>query len=156
MFFNPKLSKNGIVNSIYKKAKTKDIDDFQYAKPIITPLVLPLFDETNFNRKIYLEKINPDSTNLQKVDLPLQGPGSKNARPPSVTQFIMQSVHKTIYKEGDPIEMLRKFAPNDQPGEWVDNAYKSNFYIFFNFFYIFLYFFYILIFFFRHSTKTRI
>ncbi len=125
MYFNPNTSKNGIVNSIYKKAKTKEIDDFEYAKPIITPLVLPLFDETNFNRKIYLEKINPEISNQTKVELPVQGPGSKNARPPSVTQYIMQNIHKTIYKEGDPIEMLRKFAPRDKPGEWVDNAYKG-------------------------------
>lgn len=129
MYFNPSTSKNGIVNSIYKKAKTKEIDDFEYAKPIITPLVLPLFDETNFNRKIYLEKINPEQETQSKVELPVQGPGSKNARPPSVTQYIMQNIHKTIYKEGDPIEMLRKFAPKDKPGEWVDNAYKSNFLI---------------------------
>lgn len=144
MFFNPSLSKNGIVNSIYKKAKTKDIDDFQYPKPLITPLVLPLFDETNFNRKVYLEKINPENAPVQKVDLPVQGPGSKNARPPSVTQYIMQNVHKTIYKEGDPIEMLRKFAPNNQPGEWVDNAYKSNF----------VYFVYFILFYFRYSAET--
>ena len=126
MYFNPSISKNGIVNSIYKKAKTREIDDFQYAKPIITPLVLPLFDETNFNRKVYLEKINPEIAPALKVELPSQGPGSKFARPPSVTQYIMQNIHKTIYKEGDPREMLSKFAPKDQPGEWVDNAYKGN------------------------------
>lgn len=84
-----------------------------------------MFDETNVNRKIYLEKINPESTPPSKVDLPVQGPGSKNARPPSVTQYIMQNIHKTIYQEGDPTEMLSKFASKDSTGEWVDNAYKS-------------------------------
>jgi WD repeat-containing protein 70 len=123
MYFNPELSKNGIVNSIYKKAKIKEVDDFEYAKPIITPLVLPLFDETNFNRNTYMEKIQDNLGPSPKAELPVQGPGSKFARPPSVTQHIMTNLHKKIYDEGDAREILLKFA--DKPGEWVDSAYKK-------------------------------
>ena len=65
-------------------------------RPIITPLVLPLFDETNFSKKIYQEKVNPDAGPKQKADLPEQGPGSRYARNPSVTQHIMNVVHKTM------------------------------------------------------------
>jgi WD40 repeat protein len=125
MYFNPDLSKNGIVNSIYKKGKTREVDDFQYAKPIITPLVLPLFDETNFDRSTYLEKIKPDDGPAHKAELPLQGPGSKYARPPSVTQHIMTNLHKNIYEEGDAREALLKFAEKDNKGQWVDSAYKK-------------------------------
>ncbi len=123
MFFNPELSQNGIVNSIYKKAKTREVDDIEYAKPIITPLVLPLFDEVNFNRKTYLEKINPEEGPAHKAELPSQGPGSKFARPPSVTAYIMTNLHKKIYDEGDARDVLLKFA--DKPGEWVNSAYKK-------------------------------
>jgi WD40 repeat protein len=123
MYFNPELSKNGIVNTIYKKAKIKEIDDFEYAKPIITPLVLPLFDETNFNRNTYMEKIQDNLGPSPKAELPIQGPGSKFARPPSVTQHIMTNLHKKIYDEGDARDILLKFA--DKPGEWVDSAYKK-------------------------------
>ena len=125
MYFNPEYSKNGIVNSIYKKAKTKQSDDIQYAKPIITPLVLPPFDETNFSRQTYLEKIHPDESQSSKAELPVQGPGSKYSRPPSVTQYIMTNVHKTLYKEGDSRDILLSFGENNQKGEWVNSAYQK-------------------------------
>lgn len=125
MYFSPEYSTNGIVNSIYKKAKTKEVDDFNYAQPIITPLVLPLFDELNFDRSTLLEKLQGEEGPSYKTDLPEQGPGSKYSRPPSVTQYIMQNVHKTLYKEGDARETLLKFRPKDTPGEWVDSAYKK-------------------------------
>lgn len=125
MFFNPEMSKNGIVNSIYKKAKTREVDDFEYAKPIITPLVLPIFDETNFDRKTYLEMIKPEEGPAHKAELPLQGPGSKMARPTSVTQHIMTNLHRKIYEEGDAREVLLKFADKDSQGEWVDSAYRK-------------------------------
>jgi WD40 repeat protein len=124
MYFNPTYSKNGIVNTIYKKAKTREIDDFQYAMPVITPLVLPLFDETNFSRQTYLEKIKDETIPSHKAELPVQGAGSKFCRPPSVTQYIMNSVHKTLYKEGDARDMLLKFRSGNK-GEWVDSAYKK-------------------------------
>jgi WD40 repeat protein len=123
MFFNPEISHNGVVNSIYKKAKTREIDDIEYAKPIITPLVLPLFDEVNFNRQTYLEKINDDDTPAHKAELPSQGPGSKFARHPSVTAYIMTNLHKKIYEDGDAKEVLMKFA--NKPAQWVDSAYKN-------------------------------
>jgi hypothetical protein len=125
MYFNPEISKNGITNSIYKKAKTREVDDFEYAKPIITPLVLPLFDETNFSRSTYLEKIKGETGPSHRAELPTQGPGSKYARPPSVTQHIMTNLHKKIYEEGDAREILLRFADKNQSGEWVDSAYKN-------------------------------
>ena len=126
MYFNPELSQRGIVNTIFKKAKTKEVDDFDYAKPIITPLVLPLFDETTFDRKTYMDIISPDEGPSSKADLPLQGPGSKFARPPSVTQHIMTNIHKKIYEDGDAREMLLKFSSKNNEGEWVDSAYKKS------------------------------
>jgi WD40 repeat protein len=125
MYFNPELSKNGIVNSIFKKAKTKEVDDFEYAKPIITPLVLPLFDETSFTRQTYLDIIKPDPVPVNKAELPTQGPGSKYARPPSNTQNIMTTIHKKLYEEGDARDLLLKFGDKNNSGEWVDSAYKK-------------------------------
>jgi hypothetical protein len=126
MFFNPDLSHKGIINTIFKKAKTKDIDDFNYIKPIITPLVLPLFDETTFDRKTYMDIIAPVEGPSSRADLPLQGPGSRTARAPSVTQHIMTTLHKNIYAEGDAREMLLKFSSKNNEGEWVDAAYKNS------------------------------
>jgi WD40 repeat protein len=123
MYFNPELSNNGIVNTIYKKARTKEIDDIDYVRPIITPLVLPLFDEVNFNRKTYLDIVGGDKGPKQKVELPIQGPGSKSHRPASVTTSIMQSIHKRIYEEKDNRETLLKFG--DKGKEWVDSAYRE-------------------------------
>jgi WD40 repeat protein len=125
VYFNPTYSRDGIVNSIYKKAKTKEVDDFNYPMPIITPLVLPLFDESTFNRQTYLDIIKPDEDPAHKAELPVSGPGSKFQRPPSVTQFIMNSVHKKLYQEGDSRDMLLKFKSVNNKGEWVDSAYKE-------------------------------
>ena len=43
-----------------------------------------------------LEKLKPDETPQHKAELPQQGPGSKFARPPSVTQYIMKVVNQTM------------------------------------------------------------
>ena len=89
----------------------KETDDFEYAQPIITPLVLPLFDEVNFSRETYLEKINGvDNSNKQSADIPLSGQYRKYARPASVTQHIMQNINKALYGEGDSQKVLLKFA----------------------------------------------
>ena len=127
IYFNPEISKNGIINSIYKKSKMKETDDFEYAQPIITPLVLPLFDEVNFSRETYLEKINGvDNSNKQSADIPLSGQYRKYARPASVTQHIMQNINKALYGEGDSQKVLLKFAKEDKgDGMWVDRAYKE-------------------------------
>lgn len=126
MYFSPELSQKGIVNTIFKKAKTRDIDDINYVKPIITPLVLPLFDEVNFDRKTYMDIISPTVGPASKADLPLQGPGSRFARAPSVTAHIMQNLHKKLYADGDAREMLLKFGSKNNEGEWVDSAYKQS------------------------------
>jgi WD40 repeat protein len=125
MYFNPTYSKHGIVDTIYKKAKTKEIDDFTYAMPIITPLVLPVFDESTFDRKTYLDIIKGEDEVSHKAELPVQGPGSKFQRPPSVTQFIMKSVHKTLYSDSDSRDALHKFASKNNGGDMVDPAYKN-------------------------------
>lgn len=126
MFFSPDYSKSGIVNSIYKKAKTREVDDVIYSQPIITPLVLPLFDEVNFDRKTLYDKIGPEAATNLKLDLPEQGEGSKFYRPPSVTQYIMKQLHKKTYKEKDVRDMLTEFDRKDINGNWVDSAYANN------------------------------
>jgi WD40 repeat protein len=125
MYFNPTYSKSGIVDTIYKKAKGREIDDFMYAMPIITPLVLPLFDESTFDRKTYLDIIKPDEEVSHKAELPIQGPGSKHIRPPSVTQGIMKAVHTRLYNEIDSRDLLHKFASRNNNGDMVDPAYKN-------------------------------
>lgn len=126
MYFNPEISKKGIINSIYKKSKMKESDDFEYAQPIITPLVLPLFDEVNFSRQTYLEKINGTEVTQQTADIPLSGQYRKYSRPASVTQHIMQNINKSLYGEGDSQKVLLKFGSEGKgDGMWVDRAYKE-------------------------------
>lgn len=124
-FFDPNLSTKGVMNSIYKKSKVKEDDDMEYAQPIITPLVLPLFDEVTFSRETYLEKIagNNSSTNKATTEVPLTGQYSKFSRPASVTQHIMQNINKAIYGEGDSQKVLLNFGGKE--GMWVDRAYKN-------------------------------
>ena len=58
-FSPPPISKNGIINSIFKRPKEykEKQDIFNAPMPIITPLQLPLFEEKEFSRQTYLEKI---------------------------------------------------------------------------------------------------
>jgi len=124
MYFDPEISTKGVTNSIFKAAKRAEVDEGNYKKPIITPYVLPLFDEVNFDRKMLYEKIKPEDKAQQKAELPQQGPGSKFSRHTSVTQYIMKVVNQKIYEEGDPREVLHKFG-KAQGTNWVNNAYNK-------------------------------
>lgn len=124
MFYNPKLSKGGVVNLLYK-LKKKEVDDFQYAQPIITPLVLPFTEEINFDRETYLNIIKPDDPEKQSADLPTHGPFSKFTRNPSVTQHVMRNLNKAIYKDDDSRSVLLAFDSKGKSGEWVESAYQK-------------------------------
>ena len=124
IYFDPEISNNGIINSIFKKTKIKDVNEenFSYVMPVITPLQLPLFEEINFSRQTYLDKINGIGEDKLTSEMLNQAPEFRFNRQTSVTQHIMRNINKAIYKEGDVQEMLKKFAGK---GEWVDNAYKD-------------------------------
>ena len=90
--------------------------------PVITPLQLPLFEEINFSRQTYLDKINGIDEDKLTSELLNQAPEFRFNRQTSVTQHIMRNINKAIYKEGDIQEMLKKFTGK---GEWIDKAYKD-------------------------------
>ena len=124
IYFDPEISNNGIINSIFKKTKIKEKteENFSYVMPVITPLQLPLFEEINFSRQTYLDKINgieEDKLTSERLNI---APEFRFNRQTSVTQHIMRQINKSIYKEGDIQEMLKKF---DTKGDWINNAYKD-------------------------------
>ena len=126
-FFDFDLSKNGVIQSVYKKNKIKEDEKVQYKMPIITPLKLPLFEEKNFNRKTYLEKIygineNNNKFNLNKIE---EGVESRQNIATSMTRHIMHNINKTIYNVEDSQKMLLKFKDKKNEGIWVDKAYKN-------------------------------
>jgi len=130
-FSPPNISNGGIINSIFKRPKEyKEKQDIYNAPvPIITPMQLPLFEEKEFSRQTYLEKIG--AIQEQEEDNMI---GAKNFKPYSVckaakhntlTQHIFKSLNKAIYAEGDPQEQLNKFGGNKGEGIWIEKAYKK-------------------------------
>lgn len=117
----------GIINSLFKISKKKQIDDTKLAQPIITSEDgNPIFENDNFDYKAILEKLVPDNENsIYKVNRPLQGPGSIGYKGPSMFSGVANALYKNIYEEEDPIELLKKFENCKKDGKWVDNAYKS-------------------------------
>ena len=130
-FSPPPISRDGIINSIFKRPKEykEKQDIFNAPMPIITPVQLPLFEEKEFSRATYLEKINGKKEQEEQEII-----GAKNYRPYSVskpakhntiTQHIFKNINKTIYAEGDPQKELAKFSSKDGDGIWIDKAYKN-------------------------------
>ena len=132
-FSPPPISKDGIINSIFKKPKEyKERQDiFNAPMPIITPVQLPLFEEKEFSRQTYLEKIG----GVQDKDKEDEGiisaknfkpySDSKPAKHNTLTQHIFKNLNKAIYEEGDPQKELNKFGGNKGEGIWIEKAYKN-------------------------------
>ena len=76
----------------------------EYARPIITPHALPQFKDTNEHKKKKKDKNRAQEHNQRegerdeqlKQENPIRGPFGRDGRPGSgtVTQFIMQNIHK--------------------------------------------------------------
>ena len=130
-FSPPPISKGGIINSIFKKPKEykEKQDIFNAPKPIITPLQLPLFEEKEFSRQTYLEKIGaikePEEQEIIGAKNFAPFSDSKPAKHNTITQHIFKNLNKAIYEEGDPQEQLSKFGKDKGEGFWIEKAYKK-------------------------------
>ena len=130
-FAPPPISKNGIINSIFKRPKEykEKQDIFNAPMPIITPIQLPLFEEKEFSRQTYLEKIGaiqePEEQTIISAKNFKPFSDSKPAKHNTITQHIFKSINKTIYEEGDPQKQLNKFGGNKGDGFWIEKAYKN-------------------------------
>ena len=130
-FSPPPISKNGIINSIFKKPKEykEKQDIFNAPMPIITPVQLPLFEEKEFSRQTYLEKIGaiqePEEQTIISAKNFAPFSDSKPAKHNTITQHIFKNINKAIYEEGDPQKQLNKFGGNKGEGIWIEKAYKN-------------------------------
>ena len=130
-FSPPNISNGGIINSIFKRPKEyKEKQDIYNAPvPIITPMQLPLFEEKEFSRQTYLEKIGAieEQTEDNLVGAKNYKPFSmsKPAKHNTLTQHIFKNLGKAIYEEGDPQEQLNKFGGKKGEGIWIEKAYKN-------------------------------
>ena len=130
-FSPPPISNNGIINSIFKRPKEykEKQDIFNAPMPIITPVQLPLFEEKEFSRQTYLEKIGavqePEEQALIGAKNFAPFSDSKPAKHNTITQHIFKSLNRAIYEEGDPQKELNKFGGNKGEGIWIEKAYKK-------------------------------
>ena len=97
--------------------------------PIITPMQLPLFEEKEFSRQTYLEKIGaiqePEEQNIISAKNFKPFSDSKPAKHNTITQHIFKTLNRAIYEEGDPQKELNKFGENKGKGIWIEKAYKN-------------------------------
>ena len=132
-FSPPNISNGGIINSIFKRPKEykEKLDIYNAPMPIITPMQLPLFEEKEFSRQTYLEKIGAVEEEQTEDNNII---GAKNFKPFSMskpakhntlTQHIFKNLNKAIYEEGDPQEQLNKFEGKKGEGIWIEKAYKN-------------------------------
>ena len=130
-FSPPPISKNGIINSIFKRPKEykEQQDIYNAPMPIITPLQLPLFEEKEFSRQTYLEKIGaiqePEEQELIGAKNFKPFSDSKPAKHNTITQHIFKNINRAIYDEGDPQKELNKFGSDKGDGIWIEKAYKK-------------------------------
>ena len=130
-FSPPPISKDGIINSIFKRPKEykEKQDIFNAPIPIITPVQLPLFEEKEFSRQTYLEKIGGLQERDEQAIISAKNfapfSDSKPAKHNTLTQHIFKNLNKAIYEEGDPQKELNKFGGNKGEGIWIEKAYKN-------------------------------
>lgn len=129
-FYNPKISQNGAMLCVGKKKREWQPEDYKYARPVLTPHALTMFNKDHKHRRKNMEKIRVNEPKLSmKPDQPHLGPG-KSGRVSSantITQHLMRTVHIVHEdKREDPVEALLRYKDEAEANpEFVDNAYKD-------------------------------
>ena len=90
---------------------------------------LPLFEEKEFSRQTYLEKIGGLQERDEQAIISAKNfapfSDSKPAKHNTLTQHIFKNLNKATYEEGDPQKELNKFGGNKGEGIWIEKAYKN-------------------------------
>jgi WD repeat-containing protein 70 len=96
-----------------KKKKNWTPEDYTYARPVLTPHALPMFNNDHKYRRKNMEKIRVNEPKLSlKPEMPLKGVGrnGKLAGATTITQHLMRNVHMVNEnKREDPVEALLRF-----------------------------------------------
>jgi len=118
LYYDPKLSKNGALLSMTRKARVKDPFDFELAREIITPYALPMFqDQPLKRRKMTKDRFNPKRNVKPEETMPSQevGKGHHGKIATTVSQILLkQYIHKDTKHDEDPREALLKYAAADE------------------------------------------
>lgn len=129
VFFDPKISQNGVMHCIGRGFKKVTADDFQYSKPIMTPHALPIFNKDERYKRKNMETIRTDAKLSSKPEVPLIGPGKggKFAVSTTLTQNLMRVVYATnVERREDPVEAVKRHAAAAEANPvFIDTAYKE-------------------------------
>lgn len=128
-YYNPKVSKDGAMLCVGKTKRQWQPEDYKYARPVLTPHALPLFNKDHTHRRKNMEKIRMNEPKLSmKPELPHHGPGKngKLAGAATITQHLMRNVHRVHEdRREDPIKALFRYQKEaEENPEFVDHAYK--------------------------------
>lgn len=128
VLYDVKRSQKGAMLCLTKEPKKIHFDEIEDRKNIIVPHSLPLFKDSNGNKRRKYEKMRQDAMVTKKPELPLQGPGKggKIGGASTVTQFLMRSVHEGVDRREDSQKALLKFAEQAEKNpQFVNMAYKE-------------------------------
>jgi len=128
MLYSPEYSQKGALYFVGKRVKERENLGVQFEKAIINPSALPEFRAKRVNRRKEKERILNDPTKTCRPEQPLQGPGKggRLGTKSSLTQFMMQGLHKLKSREEDPQQAILKHAEaaKADPG-LVGPAYRN-------------------------------
>ena len=129
-YYNPKISKDGAMLCVGKKKREWQPEDYKYARPVLTPHALPMFNKDHKHRRKNMENIRKTEPKLSmKPDQPHQGPGKSGrvSQANTITQHLMRNVHMLHQdKIEDPVQALLRFKKEaEENPEYVDHAYKD-------------------------------
>ncbi|RLN96911.1 hypothetical protein BBJ28_00003373, partial [Nothophytophthora sp. Chile5] len=116
VFYDPRLSKKGVLLSATKKLKVQSSDSgvrIEGEGKVHNPHALPMYrDETSMSRKRKFEKARADPKKSHAPERPITGPGmgGKISGSTTFTQYFMSSHIKSSFREEDPREAILKYA----------------------------------------------
>eukprot|EP01125_Pyxidicula_operculata_P014761 TRINITY_DN4959_c0_g1_i2.p1 TRINITY_DN4959_c0_g1~~TRINITY_DN4959_c0_g1_i2.p1 ORF type:complete len:602 (-),score=164.84 TRINITY_DN4959_c0_g1_i2:214-2019(-) len=124
VLFDPKLSQKGVLYSISKAPKERNIEDLQTTRAILTPHALPLFKAAPSLRR-QREKARKDPLKAHIPEAPQIGPGAGGKLGSSLTASIMKGLVKKDKIDDDPRAALLKYAEIAEKEPFWFKAYQE-------------------------------
>eukprot|EP01130_Rhizamoeba_saxonica_P016319 TRINITY_DN7527_c0_g1_i1.p1 TRINITY_DN7527_c0_g1~~TRINITY_DN7527_c0_g1_i1.p1 ORF type:complete len:586 (-),score=155.31 TRINITY_DN7527_c0_g1_i1:36-1793(-) len=125
IFYNPEISKKGILLSLKRAPKKRKIEDSIQHRNIMNPHALPMFKQAPSARR-QREKARNDPVLSHRPEPPQIGPGSGGRLGSSLTASIMKDLVPKTEITADPREAILRYAKQAEENPmFFGNAYKD-------------------------------
>lgn len=121
ILYNPILSNKGALLSVVRAPRAVDPNDFEPARPILTPHSLPMYAETPSQKRKDARSSRDPRKTAKLVEGPLQPKPSTSIMPHLFSTFIK----KNTMREEDPRDALLKYADEAKENPFFFGAYNK-------------------------------